>query len=59
MRFAKDKILDALHRLESGQHDALFEVSRLPASWTLVVTVLIWTQVHETSLAKGIARRAN
>ena len=35
VRFAKDKILDALDRLESGQNDALIKVRRLPASWTL------------------------
>jgi len=35
VRFAKDKILAALDRLESGQNDALIKVSRLPASWTL------------------------
>ena len=35
VRFAKEKILAALDRLESGQNDALIKVSRLPVSWTL------------------------
>ena len=35
VRFAKDKILAALDRLESGQNNALIKVSRLHASWTL------------------------
>ena len=61
VRFAKGKILAALDRLESGQSDALIKVSRLPASWTFVVTDLIWTQtiVRETSLTTGTARKSN
>jgi hypothetical protein len=35
VRFAKNKILAALDRLESGQNEALIKVRRLPASWML------------------------
>ena len=35
VRFAKDKILAAFDRLESGRNNALIKVSLLPASWTL------------------------
>jgi hypothetical protein len=35
VRFAKDRILAALDRLESGQNDALIKVRRLAASWML------------------------